>query len=323
MRVALIRPVGGFGDSIMITVAIRQFRAQHPEANINVFAPYPYAQVFEHNPDIEEVWSINNDYDAGTMRSDGNSAIRSFAWSEYDVVFEMLGPEIRNERVSLPSIRKHRVDAWCEAMGIAHNGTQPVYVVTETERAMARWYWRKHGLPNPVSTPIVFMQTASANPKKDVPLPKLRALQHHMAKHGVFTCLIGKASHAMWRSDTAASLQAASFRETASLMAEFASVHIGPDSGYHHLAAALRIPQLALYGPTDAWLKDGKPASSLFRHTEYPTCMVYQPSAITGCACWYQNADCESLGPVAKGHPKCMADMDMDVIHDWVIEVLS
>lgn len=69
----------------------------------------------------------------------------------------------------------------------------------------------------------------------------------------------------------------ASIRQTAALM-EMSSVFITNDSGLMHLSAALQVPTVALFGPTNpVWLAPWRTPCRVLRMPDCPPCFRYSP----------------------------------------------
>jgi len=300
---AFIRPKGGFGDVLCISVAVRLFKEAHPDIKIDFFCPSPYIQAICGHPDIRTLYEC--DYvQFNTKQGPPSRWWRKLAWRDYDLCFEMLGPEMKVEWAQAPNIRMHRIEMWCEAVGVDYDGiTQPVYEITPIERKVANWQWDELGLPTPGGmVPLVGLQTGSANIEKDWPLEHWKVLQELLAKEGVHCCLFGKNKKLMWENDHTTAFRKQSFRESAALAAKMDLI-ISPDSAYHHLAPALGVPSIAIFGPTDAWLDpDGStPWGPEFVHPVYPDCLVVSTSAERGCQCWFEKTTTCSWGEHLRG----------------------
>jgi heptosyltransferase-2 len=70
----------------------------------------------------------------------------------------------------------------------------------------------------------------------------------------------------------------AGIRQSAALM-QRCRLFITNDSGLMHLAAALQVPTVALFGPTNPrWLRPWKCRSRVLRHESCPSCFRYSPT---------------------------------------------
>jgi len=335
MDAAFIRPKGGFGDVLDITVAVRFFKEAHPDCEIDFFCPMPFAQVVANNPDIRAVYDTGPPAYLANMRKPmPRPWWRKFAWEDYDVAFEMFGPEMVVEKNTMPEIEMHRIEMWCNHVGVDYDGlTPPFYHVSKIERKIASMDWDEAGLPSPGERQVVGMQTASAYVVKDWPLEHFKELQRRFASEEILVCLFGKKGTSMWHNDDCASFRDCTFRESAALM-ERMDLMICPDSGYHHLAAALGIPQIALFGPTDAWLDwSGGPGADEFMHPIYNDCLVISKSANHRCTCWFKKEhECAWEGPqnryrqmgMGKLQPaRCMREISVDQVFEFAMVMLG
>lgn len=331
MEVAFIRPLGGFGDALMCTVPITQWIDRHPEDAVDIFAPYPYAQIFHGLPGMRHGFGVDSEFPEFS-KGQSNQAIRSFAWAKYDCVWEMFGPEKRYEDLHAPAIAKHRIDMWCEGVGMEHDGRLPYYQVLPAERKIMDWSWERWGLPDPSKRKIVAIQTASAHPAKDCSLDFWHKVQVKLSNLNIFTVLLGKNAAATWRNSACAAFEILTFRETACIL-EKCHALLGVDSAYHHLAAALGVPQAVVFGPTDAWLRPGtKPPLKTYQHPKYPKCTVFSWAAFEGCTCWFDRACLKNPNNPAYtedeqtrqvGASPCMAMFSPSDLTRWVCDELN
>lgn len=318
MEAAIIRPKGGFGDVLMISVGIQILKRDYPDLDIDAFCPFPYAEPLYHLPQLR---SIVEEIPRPEDSIQCSGYWRSFCYQEYDLVYEMLGPEVRYENGAMPDVKKHRIEMWTDYLGLEWKGETPTYHFSAVELKGSEWYWRVHGLPKPGGTKkLVGFQMRSANRKKDWDWKRFQELQQMLEREGVFVCLFGTDSSCQWRNDNTASFSRTTFRETASLM-RFMDAMITVDSSLHHLACALGIPQIVLFGPSSCGMGDHVPDSPLFRHPHYPGCWVYSHSIHEDCVCWFDICN-RHTGRQHLGSP-CLSMISPRTIKNATMDLLN
>lgn len=318
MNAAFIRPAGGFGDLLGCLAAIRMFKARNPEIECDLFAPLPYASAAYHNTDLRHVHEIRQA--GGAVQ---RNYFRRYAYQEYDLVFDLLGPESRYEGKTSPGVDKTRIDMWCEYIGFAHDGlTLPRYEVTRDEFLWATWYLERRRIPYSYSVGI---QVQSANPAKDWPYQYSIELAYQLADDGKNVYLFGNRIPEYPEADGVHACRNLTWRETAAL-ASMMDIIVCPDSSFHHLAGALYVPQVTLFGPTDAWLDPHDlPGGLDFLHPLYQHCLVLQPSAPRGCCCWFTKIqDCDFGRHRGPHFPApCMFEVTVPQVFDAVNAMLE
>ena len=140
----------------------------------------------------------------------------------------------------------------------------PRIELTPAETAAAMEWRRRAGLTGPLAA----VHGGSSTPAKNWPAAGYAAVGAQLARHGLTPVfVVGPVERdqgwgAPWPG--AASFPAATSRQLAALLAQ-ASLFVGNDSGPGHLAAAVGIPTLSLFGPTSAarWRPRGPHARTL------------------------------------------------------------
>lgn len=123
------------------------------------------------------------------------------------------------------------------------------------QRAFANRFWRQHGL---AGRAVVAIHPGSGGRCKCWPAARFAALADLLAGRGIATMLVaGPADDAVAGAFTAALRSAQPIPVAGLPVPELAAVlaqctaFVGNDSGVSHLAAALGVPTVAIYGPTD------------------------------------------------------------------------
>lgn len=143
--------------------------------------------------------------------------------------------------------------------GISCSEKNPRLYLREEDRERGRQFWMGKGVSPEERPNVILLHPGSGSRKKLWPLKHFLDLFHHLqSKPGSkFLLILGPAEgpeiqHAFseLRSPRLILTKGLSLVELASLM-EGGRLFIGNDSGISHMAAALGLPTLAIFGPTD------------------------------------------------------------------------
>ena len=150
--------------------------------------------------------------------------------------------------------------------------TTPRLYLTEKDREWAENFYESKGISSRERAEIIVIHPGSGSKKKSWPLDRFLELLNYLQKNvgSKILAVIGPAEGGeierafekmKWEMGPDAPLLAKGFSlpELASLI-EGCRVFIGNDSGITHMAAALGVPTLALFGPTDpkVWAPRGE-----------------------------------------------------------------
>src|SRR3990172_3709856 len=171
--------------------------------------------------------------------------------------------------------RIHLIDHLLRELGRYHfptDETTPRLYLTEKDREWAKNFYESKGLSPEERAKIIVLHPGSGSKKKSWPLDRFLDLLHYLQKNvgSKILAVIGPAEGGeiqrafekiQWEMGPDAPLLARGFSlpELASLI-EGCRVFIGNDSGITHMAAALGVRTLALFGPTDpkVWAPRGE-----------------------------------------------------------------
>lgn len=159
---------------------------------------------------------------------------------------------------SFPAARMHVIDHHLlslKALGIPSTSTSPLIYVPDQERHEAEQFLRSQGWD---LTGIIALHPGAGSRKKAWPAARFAALARALAgKSHKILIIAGPADEKITKevlkglADTPYLLvQDQPITRLAALL-NFACLFIGNDSGISHLAAALKRPTIALFGPTD------------------------------------------------------------------------
>jgi len=262
-RVCVVRP-GGLGDLVMLTAVFRAMARVAPEAKLTV-CTYPWnAPVLDGLPYVHEVI----DYPLPKHR-----------WMDFDAV---VGLDDLLERHAEPA-KVHALDALLQAFpGLVVEDRRPDYCTDSVERMRAAESW-----PRPKTKPgglVIGLQLqASAKARTYPRCPELIKLLVNRG-HGVR--IFGEPGRKHVQHDFGPRVhdlpsgepcgRAPSFRESVAI-AQDCDVLIAPDSSLVHIAGALGIPCVALYGSFEAHT----------RMAYYPSVHALQGRRPCAPCCWH------------------------------------
>ena len=165
-------------------------------------------------------------------------------------------------------------------------GQNPKLYLTPADQAWGKGFFRKKGLTEEEKTNAILLHPGSGSKKKVWPVERFVELFHSLQKHTeprIFI-ILGPAEGTetqkafegiQWDLGSRAPvlLKGLSLLGLASVM-EGCRLYIGNDSGITHMAAALDIPTLAIFGPTDPvlWAPRGKKVGVLRKEIECSPC---------------------------------------------------
>lgn len=252
-----IHRAGGFGDLLLLTPALRAFKRAHPGCRVTLCTMPRYREVLAGNPCV----------DAFAEFPPTNKEI--FAHDGV-VSFENVIENNPKARVT------HAVDLYAERLGVKVDPAdrRPDYFITEEERAWAADFLRS--LPNPVhpdnpvqlrsappighqpsALPRIGIQVKASTPVRSYPAGPLSDLVDLLAGEAQ-VLLFGAPGEVVTDGPNPRIVNLSalklSFRQSCSLLATCDAL-VAPDSALCHVAAALGVPTLALYGPFPSHLR--------------------------------------------------------------------
>lgn len=219
---------GGFGDMLFLTPILRHFRSTWPTCKLFVACRRERYAIFE-----------------GLGYPDGriDTPVPVHTASNFDAVVSF-------EHVVEKATTLHYVDAMADHIGLVLpyglRGRRCDYIVSQAEREWALKRWPK------TDNPRLGLQVRAGVRNRSYPMRPLTDALKNLAGTGWEIGLFGVDGDAggppaagSMRNWTIAKL---TFRESVALMAT-SDVVLGPDSALVHVAGALNIPTVALFGP--------------------------------------------------------------------------
>lgn len=231
-RILLLR-TGGFGDLVLLTPVISEIKRRWPTAIVDVCCIGDYAPVFENNPDVHAVI----DY---PLRKEVAEAYN--VWCFYEKAIEK-HPDAHFT---------HATDLFAKILGFDGKHwsqfKQPKFFVSEEEKA-----WAKVQFPRREGIKRLFVQGSTSSIARTYSSDHMSAVLFALQKTGEWEVMVaGKPDGEINFSDTPSIINLTNrkltFRQSCAVL-EGSDVMLGSDSALLHVAGALNIPAVGLYGP--------------------------------------------------------------------------
>jgi hypothetical protein len=152
--------------------------------------------------------------------------------------------------------------------GIPGGSRYPKIYLNESDRVWGEAFWKERGIPSGMRKKVTVVHPGSGGRRKVWPLDRFRELVRVLqgGRHPEILIALGPAESQEARKAFDEKVSQSLFVAGGLTLVQLASVmegcrrFIGNDSGVTHLAAALGLPTLALFGPTDpeVWSPVGK-----------------------------------------------------------------
>jgi ADP-heptose:LPS heptosyltransferase len=228
------RTTAGIGDLTMATTGIEALKKRYPNKKIHVAVPAHMIEILKHNPYIDEVLDARQ---AVNMR-------------RYHVTIDISTPCARYEVARIRGgkpVQKNRVEVFAEAVGTREliDDIRPRFYLSDKEKSDAAEYLRIAGLDKDKIT--VGISASSAELYRDWPKKNYIQLAKQLAKtHNVIIFdttpqpehvgIINITGHLLRKAVAALS---------------HCDGLVTVDTGFLHIAEALDIETIALFGPID------------------------------------------------------------------------
>jgi ADP-heptose:LPS heptosyltransferase len=328
--VLVIRHRAG-GDLLLATPALRALRAAAPDARIDVLAARGLGALLAGNPDVDRVI----EFDRRSLRSQAALYLR-LARGGYDVVLDLVSNprSALMTRLTRASVRvgfdiagrrhayTHRVARepkgsdgrpmlryapeaaldQLRALGVASRGLELTFRVADAARArMDRWLASEEAARDP-ALPLVACLPAGSWPAKTWAPERFAEAMETLAGEATVVWLWGPRERAVAEACRSRLRRpsllapATGWQELGALLSNCA-VLVSNDSGPKHLAVALGVPTVTLFGPTHpvTWHPPGGPHAAILAD---------------GLDCLHCNANvCPLPGD---RHMRCMRDVGAD-----------
>lgn len=271
LNIAVTRKQGGIGDVLMtlptVKAIVKKYNATMTYGTDLDYMNGSLGEVLEGIPYIKHVipWKQINE-------------------ENYHAILDLTCPCVIHEKQNATPI--HRIDLFARFAGISLEDRTIDYIITPEERCWALEFVQSKYLDR---TPLIFVQPCSSSLHRDCPAPVVKKIIEGLLKKGLkilFTRSGYDSTKTDWNYAGGYPLKDLTIRQVAALM-EQCQLVICPDSVMLHLASALHVPTLTLFGPTD-------PRARINYH---PEAVAYWPGGkLKNYPLWYDNAPNANMG---------------------------
>lgn len=246
----VLRDAGGIGDIVRIGALVDALAAQGP---VDFVAPPCYSDLYQMIPSIAggaARWTptaadfpVRNPMARPVTRW-GELGVQGFPSEEW--VIDLMCPALRHEMAMLGHPTKDRLSCWATAAGIKPARVSLV-VPDSYDREAAAW---AASLPRPAIA-VSPHSNASIRTWRNTTASRghtgaIGGLLQILRKMGYEPVVMGSRLAGWATSEGDLRVQAARMR--------YCRAFVGPDSGMLHIACALGVPSVGIFGPTDATL---------------------------------------------------------------------
>src|SRR5262245_4711927 len=257
------RAMGGLGDFLMMTPGLRALKAMRTGRPVVLAIPPRFFPLFEGNDDVQ-VKDIDAIFDPA-------------AYTEWFSLTDC--PAARHESLAAPDIKANRIELFARGLGIRGShlkamDRRPRYTVSEAEQAWRDRFFARHGL---AGTLVVGVQPRTDERYRD--LPHMRQIIDALAKQAR-VLVFGHVTTTDAPSPGVIEVTGLDLRKSFAL-AGGCDVLVAPDSVFFHVAGALDLPCVGLFGPTDGRV----------RGQDYPRARILDARRTLRCIpCWRNDA---------------------------------
>ena len=306
---------GALGDFICFLPALQ---ALAETAAVDLFARREFAAI---SPRGVTVASIERPEITRlfTPESTGNGAVQAF-FQCYHTVYSWLGSGDENFVLQLRGVtggcaqifpfrslsaRSHQRDYYLECLKLKGHALREPLIALRTEAI--RWAERFWALHSSQPRPVLAIAPGSGAREKNWPAESFRRVINwwKQANGGTVLLLVGPVEQERGGSEALQSgcvvAKNLDLSQVAALLAG-SDAYLGNDSGISHLAAALGVPTMALFGPSDArqWRPRGKKVFLLRRGIDCSPCQELAMKACPHRACLTELPPEEVIASLAK-----------------------
>lgn len=280
-RILLIKP-SSLGDIVHALPVVAALKERWPAAHLTWFVKRQWADLVERAEGVDRVWPVD-----ATVRS-WLGQVRGLRHERFDLAVDLQGlfrsgalarlsgapmrvgfangregsPWFYTHRVPVPNPEMHAVDRYllvAAALGIGPPATpQFRFKLSEKDVAVVRELFQRRGVS--VDKPWVAMNVSARWTTKRWPLSSFAAVLDQFGKDGVGPIAVIGSSDEQRDANQLRALTTTPFIDLTGAvplgclpaLLSKAAVMITNDSGPMHVAAALGIPVVAMFGPTSA-----------------------------------------------------------------------
>lgn len=291
--ILVLRAIGGIGDMLMLTPAIRGIKEQYPFLPMVVCTTNKYPPVgclfdlLKNNPFIDEVISVN---ELGNYR--------------FYKTYNFQTNEEAGIEVNPAAKSSNRIDIFCDLAKVNPSSKLPIYNVTEEEKVWAdKWVER---IPKERQGMLFGVHASSAYTRRAWPREKVLLLAFLLTNNYPNSSVIFFEDVQYETNElkypNIYHVKGMPIRWVAALM-DRCYLMVATDSGLLHIAGALKKRIVGLFGSTPPEARLDKYAQSFSITMDYP------------CSpCWYQKCGWNF---------KCLTDITVEMVQDAIEKVIN
>jgi len=311
ITILLIRYLGGIGDILMVTPAIRGVREKFPNAEITFAINKQYAagslfDIIEFNPHIDKI-----------VNTHGLTIEQKKSYTSWT---DLSHPCARYEAQTAPNVDLHRSEIYCEECGVTPSSMKPVLVLPEQDMEFAHDFYNRHGL---YGSKVVAIQPYAADLRRVWGPDRMLAVAGLMSD--VKFLWIDYLNKPVNPPENVIDCTRLKVRQTAALVKK-SNLAVGCDSFLLQISAALDVPLIAIFGATDPYMR-------CKFHTNWTP--IWHKDECSDCPCWYGypclNTHLKDLGNLVvidrDGHEltkrKCLETVTVPEVADTIRKMLD
>lgn len=305
-RYTVLRQLGGIGDFLMMTPCLRALKENHPGCHVTLGTSWLYLagalpMLARGNPYIDNIQRVEPSefvtYVTRMVRQEFRSAPNEVipqCVMDTDCVIDLSVICSMIETQTQPQVTEHRTDIWLRhcAGGLTVSDKRPILALDRDELATGRRWCDEHLGDGP----RIGVVLQAHDPARTWPYAADLAIRLTIQGYQVVTLDAHRRVH-----DQIPAVLGRPIRETAAIIAHLDAV-VAPDSGLLHVAGALGVPVLGLFGSTNGAL----------RMREYAGRWTDSREVVDCAPCWYQQP-CRRLADPDQ-HLLCMKRLSLPLV---------
>ena len=287
MKIVVVRQLGGIGDNIIQSCVFRGLKEKYTNSHITVITDAVYQagslkMVVDRNPFIDKVVPISPaefttretmeswpGYYPGTRFLEEELLIK-----KADLAIDLNSPCAQYESQCLADklpITKPRYEIWCERAGVTPSTYFPVYEFKAGEEEKGKEYFQRF-VEKAEGKPIAALGLNAVDPRRGLVEKELYDIAMCLRMRGFYVVTVD-ATKTFEGFDYMIGLPVF---ELMAVLKNF-NVMVTVDSGLLHMAGALEVPLVGIFGPTDPDM----------RMKLYKGVATYGSTLVPCSPCWY------------------------------------
>lgn len=258
-RCTVVRQLGGIGDVLMLTPVFRGLKERYgQDCHVTAAVDHYYLagaipMLLQHNPFIDDIVRVNphtfvtppTRFVRSEFRGTPNEDV-PYCIANADLVIDLNVCCALTETAQQPNVTEHRTSIWCQAADVQPSDLCPILRLTEEERAEGRCWVEDRLGSDGVRVGVAL---SAHDPARNWPFAAQFAWELQNAGYKVVTIDKQKYAHPQ-----VPAMLGLHVRQVAAAI-EWLDVVVTPDTGILHLAGALGVPVLGIFGPTSGALR--------------------------------------------------------------------